>query len=55
MTCTENPGTQAGAQKKDFGAVTQADLTRVKFRLQHRLLKGLSCILLGKNGLNEGV
>ena len=48
MACTENPGTQAGTQKKDFGTVTQTDLTRVKFRPQHRVLRGLSCIRWGK-------
>ena len=34
-----NPGTQMGAQNKDFGAVLQTDLTRVlEFRLWGRLL-----------------
>ena len=32
-----NPGTQVGAQNKDFGAVSETDVTRVKFRLWRRL------------------
>ena len=32
-----NLGTQVGAQNKDFGAVSETDLTRVKFRLWRRL------------------
>ena len=31
-----NPGTQVGAQNKDFGAVLQTALTRVKFHLWRR-------------------
>ena len=32
-----NLGTQVGAQNKDFDAVSETDLTRVKFRLWRRL------------------
>ena len=34
-----NPGTQVRAQIKDFGLVSQPDLTRVSFRLWRRLWK----------------
>ena len=32
-----NPGTHVRAQNKNFGAVSQVDLTRVQFRLWRRL------------------
>lgn len=37
-----NPDTQVGAQDNDFRAVSQRDLTRVKFLLWHRLIQSQS-------------
>ena len=42
MTQWSNLGTQVGAHNRDFGALLQTDLTRVKtFRLRCRLGKSL--------------
>ena len=36
MASNSNPGTQGGAHNKDFGNVSQTDVTRVSFRLWGR-------------------